>query len=106
MANDKTKSPHEFYLSGKKETLIAILLVSTPLPQQGDSPCEQYFSDREDNIIVHYQPFYPLTPWQGKSPRVLYLSDKEETLIAILLVNPPSPRRGYFPREQYISDKE
>ena len=38
----------------------------------------------------------PLTPWQGKSPRELYLSDKEETLIAILLVNPPSPGEDIF----------
>ena len=33
-----------------------------PFPQQGDSPREQYLSDSQDNIIVHYQPFYPPIP--------------------------------------------
>ena len=55
-------SPREFYLTGKEVTLFAILLVSTPLPQQGDTPREQYLSDKEDIIIVLYQPFYPPTP--------------------------------------------
>ena len=48
------------------ETLIAILLVSTPLPPARRFPREQYFSDREDNIIVNYQPFYPPNPMARK----------------------------------------
>ena len=53
----KTKSPRELYLSNKEETLIKILLVNHPSPQQGDSPHEQYLSVREEYIIVLYQLF-------------------------------------------------
>ena len=46
LVKDKTKSPRELYLSNKEETLIEILLVNHPSPQQGDSPREQYLTDK------------------------------------------------------------